>query len=510
MARRIISLELDGRFLRAVKTRRGWKKVVLETSYFDTLPGDSDDSEDWEEKRSAFQRWAKEGGKADSIVSGLSGTEAVSSLLRFPFRRLSKIEQVIKAGMEDEMPLPVDEMVVDFVQAGNPSRGEQEVLAVGAPKAALTRLLDRLDRLGIVPDRIEYTPLSVLKAVLTLMPSFGDSIFGAVHIGASCVSFSLSEGGKPIYIRTFRRGGRDEGADPEGGESAESPGPIDRGFLVREIRLTLRACSRLLKDERRIAHLVLTGEGADMSLSSALGAELGIHCRAIDWGKGAGFSARRSPSPEILGKICGALGGAVEKFKSFGKTFDLRKEEFARRLRWRDLRRPVLSAAAAVAIAFSLGMADLVLKVRREENRLDAVRTEVRAALRQVFPQGDRISNPSRRIFGMVQAQSRSLNALLGDSMGERSPLKVMSGISASVPRSIELRLNQLMIGERAVSIRGEALSFEAVDRVKSLLAEKGGFSSAEVKQARILTGRRGVEFFIQLSANEAGKGRER
>ena len=90
-------------------------------------------------------------------------------------------------------------------------------------------------------------------------------------------------------------------------------------------------------------------------------------------------------------------------------------------------------------------------------------------------------------------------------AMGE-SALALISLISAAVPASLKLRLSQLSVDEGGISLKGVTLTFEAVDRIKILLSQKGGFEKPEVKQARLLTNRRGVEFFLHIPVSDKRK----
>lgn len=506
MAVNIVSLELDKRTLRAVKVRKGWRQLTLESDFMVELPGDPEDREGWDRVRASFHTWSGERGQPNLIKASMPGLEAIPSRLEFPFRGLSKIGQTLKAEMESAMPLSVDETVADFVLSGEAEGETQNVIAVGASKSSLAAHLDRLAMLDIDPDRIEYTPLSVIKAVMNLMPSYAKGVFGVLHIAASYVSFSLCEKEKPLFIRTFQRNDWREMAPEQDGMDDSpldnSPAVIDSEFLVKEMRRTLRACSPLLENDRQIAHLVLSGEGNLPVLAQTLEAELGVHCREIYFGDGSRISSKDGQRASRVPKFSAPLGAALDENKSFGKRFDLRREEFARREGWRELRRPIISATLAAVVVLAVGIGDLMLKVQREEVRLNMLQTEVNTALQEVFPAGKRVSNPGRRITSQVQAQTRRLEELLGGTLRGHTPLRVMAVISSSIPATVELRMNQMLIDDRAISLKGETLNFESVDRIKKVLDKKDEFGAPEVKQAKLMTGNRGVEFLIELPPN--------
>ncbi len=500
MTGKLIGVEMEGQSLVAVKARKGWKRSFVEGFYFADLPADPEDSEMWEEARASFRKWAGDWLESTPIVASLPGDEAIPVRLQFPFRQFSKIVQVLKAEIEGHVPLTVDDSVVDFIPVDGKGGEGLEVIAVAAAKKTLGRQLESLAALDIVPTFVTYSPIAVFRAILALTPSLKDHVFGIIHLGAKYVSFSLCESGRLSFIRTFRINGGLDFAE-NGGDSESS---LNRESLLQDLRFTLRACSPFLDQENPIDQLVLSGGKADLgSLAAQVESELGISCRPVDWGDGLHAPGGDIPSPENLARSTCALGGALSHPKPFEKAFDLRREEFSRPQGWRELRRPIIAAAAAAALALGIGIADLSIKVRHAERRLQTAQSNVETVLREVFPSGERVVSPAPQITSRLRKKARRLKILMGNpAMGE-SALALVARISAAVPSSLKMRLNQLAIDEGGISLKGVTLNFEAVDRIKNLLSQKGGFEKPEVKQARLLSNKRGVEFFLHIPMNE-------
>lgn len=496
MAATVIGIEIEGRYLSAAKVWKGWRRSVLEDFFFTELPEDPSEVENWEKVRASFQEWAGKAGKGVSIIASLPGNEAIPVRIHFPFRKFSKIEQVLKAEIEGHVPLSVDDSVVDFLPIGEKGGEGLDVIAVAAAKKTMARLMESLAALDIVPDLVTYSPVAALRTALTMKPSSKEGVLGCIHIGIKHVSFSLCEGGSPSFIRTFRVE-RDLGTSVDPGELNLS---LDRESLLRDLQFTLRAYSQAHGGKKSIDHLVLSGGGTDLnSLAAQLESGLDIPCQPVDWENELRFSGGDILSPKNLARGASALGAVLIHSNPFKKVFDLRREEFARPQGWRELRKPIVAAAAAAILALGIGVADLSLKVQHAERRLKAAQTNVQAVLREVFPGGNQVINPGRQISKRLKIKTRRLNILMGNpAMGE-SALSVIARISAAVPRSLKLRLNQLAVDEGGITLKGVTLTFEGVDRIKNLLIQKGGFEKPEVKQARLLTDRRGVEFFLHI-----------
>ncbi len=502
MAETLIGVELEGRSFAAAKIRRGWKRATLVDFFFAELPESSEEPEKWEKVRTAFQDWAGNGGTTP-VIASLPGDEAIPVRIHFPFHNHSKIEQVLKAEIESHVPLAVNDSVVDFIPTGGKSRDGLEVIAVAAAKKTLSLQLESLAALDIVPEVVTYSPMAVLRAVLALAPSNENEVLGVIHLGGGYVSFSLCDGGRPLFIRTFRTA-RDLGSAGEGGDSKSS---LDKVSLLRDLQFTLRACSQSLGRENPVGRLVLSGKGADLdSLAAQLEAGLGVPCRPVEWKSGIRMAGGNISSQKNLARGACALGGVLSHAKPLGKVLDLRREEFARPQGWRELRRPIAAAVAAAVVAFGIGVADMSLKVRHAERRLQTAQSSVQSVLNEVFPSGKSVISPGPQITSRLREKARRLNVLMGNpAMGE-SALALIARISAAVPASLKLRLSQLSVDEGGISLKGVTLTFEAVDRIKVLLSQKGGFEKPEVKQARLLSNRRGVEFFLHIPVSDKRK----
>ncbi len=521
MSRRILGVELDARSAVVVEVREGWRRYVLERYLCLDLPADSADEKGWAEARDALQGWVGARRRPFLVAAGFPGTDGFSALLHFPFRRVSQIHQLIKSEMESHMPLAAEEAVADFVPQPRSPRKGMEVLGVAASKAALSRHLEMLAGLGVFPDRLDFAPLADLRACRALLPDCGKSTVGVVKVSDAHVSFSLSVRGCPAYIRTFRirpyGGARAPGLLPGGEPLLAGAGGSDESrrewflSLARDLRFTLQSLAEQLDAEAAPGQLVLTGGGANLSdLSAFLERELEIPCHPISRASSAAVSGKDFPFTEDLGRISGALGAALGSATRLREGFNLRRDEFAPQRGWREFRRPVIAAGLAAVFACGVGVADLSLKIRRDERRLEALETDVRSHFHKIFPEAKAVSNPERQVMLRIQDQARRLELLQGSSLNGSTPLELMAKISQAVPPSLKVRLNLLEFDEGGMSVRGETLSFEAVDQIKSLLARMKGFEGLELRNAHLLTGEKGVQFHMRVRFNGTNAGRGR
>jgi hypothetical protein len=189
---------------------------------------------------------------------------------------------------------------------------------------------------------------------------------------------------------------------------------------------------------------------------------------------------------------------------------DFLREEFARRAGWSELKRPAAACLAAALLAAGAMTADLALKVRQEEERLERVQQQVRAAWLEVFPGGTNVTDPQRQITARVQEQARRRLALSGSFNARGGPLGLLEAMSRALTPSIQVRLSRLRVDDAALSFEGETDTFEAVNRIASSLAREPGFERIEVRQARLAEGGRRVNFSARLPFQAAPGGGKR
>ncbi|MBI3126756.1 MAG: hypothetical protein HYZ11_04035 [Candidatus Tectomicrobia bacterium] len=500
MFRRIIGIELSGRSLHAAGIRWGWRQPALEGFLGLDLPPEEEGEDAWREAQDALRGWmAAQGGRPSLTVASLPGPEGFSAPLHFPFRRMSKARQVVKSAMEGEIPLTVEETLADFVPAPRTAPEGADVFAVAVPKTALARHLGRLERLGLFPDRVHYSPLAELEAARSLAPDLARGGLGVAHVEAGHATFLVAKDGLPVHLRTFRRKPFPDRPE-EGGEEA----------VVRELQMALWSWQGSPKAGFEVERLVLAGAGGTEQLASALEGALNLPCRPLSLGPGSLLPADAAPPPDILMRIGAALGAGFSALNPLRTPFDLRQEELALRPGWEGLKRPAAAAAAAVLAFGTLGYADLALKVRREARRAAAAEQQVRAVFDEVFPQGTRIVDAQSQLAAQIQEQAVRLDFLTGGPGNGGDPLEAIAKVSRAIPATIKVRINRMEIDEMGLSLEGETYGFEGVDRIKSGLMLERGFERLEVKQARLIEGKQEVHFLMRIPFPGAPEERRR
>src|SRR4030042_4925175 len=143
MAGNILGLSINEDFVSAVQVTSGLKgfQVISRTTVMIDVDNNLDKALEALSQNMDM--------KNDICMASISGAEVLYQNLVMPFKEPKKIKQTIPFEMEDLVPFPIDDIVIDFniLKVSEKS----EVLAISAGKSLISECLERLNKLGISP-----------------------------------------------------------------------------------------------------------------------------------------------------------------------------------------------------------------------------------------------------------------------------------------------------------------------------------------------------------------------
>ncbi|MCK5558085.1 MAG: pilus assembly protein PilM, partial [Candidatus Hydrogenedentes bacterium] len=196
---KVAAVEIGNRAVRVVLVRTGpVRPRVL------ALVGTEIMQRDNESRSAATVRALKDAleemkSSADVCVSHLPGRNALVRVISVPFTGRRQIETTVKFELEPYVPLPIDELVVDFSPI-SVSDGKTEVLAVAVKKKTLRDHLETLAEAGIDPEIVDldFAPLTSLWQRENRVRE--NKIAILVHATAERSQLVVVEGRKMIYL----------------------------------------------------------------------------------------------------------------------------------------------------------------------------------------------------------------------------------------------------------------------------------------------------------------------
>jgi len=378
--------------------------------------------------------------------------------LVLPFRDRRRLARTVPLELLGQLPLDPPDATVAFTSLGM-VEGGTVVLAAAARAADVAEHAALLAAGGLPPARIDLGPLPAWN----LLPAtLGDAAL--LHADGAWSSVSVRRDGRLAGLRAL-------------GAAAADP-----HALAAEVHWSLKALGGMPPT------LVTAGPGADAALSAALAAS--VPAAIVPFAEAA--TPLAGVRPEDL-SACAVAAGLVVGARRGESALTLHRAAGPGPTALRP-------AATLAALALALAVFDWGLVRHRLVRRDAALAAAVRREAADALP-GARLLAPRAELEAAVEALRRR-PARPG---GEASSLAVLRELSARLPPSLRLDLDELAVEAGRLSIHGRAESFDAVDALRRALGASPLLGDVETDQTRTTVDGGQVEF--RLRAARRGEG---
>ena len=367
------------------------------------------------------------------IVASLPGVNCSQRSLMMPFFDRKRIEKALPFEIEDNLPFPLDGMVLDHLvlgTGGNKKDGETPVLAVMTPKTVLKKHLDLFVGAGIDPQAI-VPSYAGIAALARMVPTTGCVLL----ICGTDVCFKSGDA-----IRSVR---------------SVFPGDGAGGLLH-----TLRAFETEHKENAD--KVIILGPAA---LTPETLASVDIPVEEF--------------TPELGGKKAadaGSLGIALSA------DINLRTGEFAYHLvdkGQRGKQRALIIAGIIAVLLFGVNIGVKFTIVRSGYGKLDK---EIKEIYRQTFPDAPPAADPVRQMRDKMN-EAKKRYGVLGTGV---SALDIMKAVTDGIPKEVQMSFQEFNLEGDRLKLQGEGTSFESVDKIKAELSKSPFFADILVQDVRI------------------------
>lgn len=160
---------------------------------------------------SAFKRlWSAGGFRSKDVALGIGGQSVIVRDLAVPRMPLAQIKQSLPFQVQDLLPVPVNDAVLDFYPIGegqNESGAVVNGLLVAAFKQAVTVNVTAATLAGLTPVSMDLLPFAMTRIHHLSSPTSGFAVH--MNIGANATSIVIVQGGVPLFVRIVPAGGDD-------------------------------------------------------------------------------------------------------------------------------------------------------------------------------------------------------------------------------------------------------------------------------------------------------------
>lgn len=514
-----VGLDLGRTAIKAVRFRRRLSGRETIEYFHQPLPYHNHQDLDQARVAKVLQHFLwKHGFYHENVVTAIPCQDLLIRTLSFPFRDVSKIQQVVPFEVENLIPLPLEDVAVgNMLLPPGPATGKifreggSDVLVTAAPKATVEEHVRFLAQADLTPAAVNVDGLALfsvthhLKQAGALVPSD----LAVIDIGASKTTICLIHEGRPWLLRTIPWGG-DEitgllaarmGAtfgDAERYKRSKEVSVVETWFdpLVREIRLSLHAYHATTRT--RIEHCWVSGGGSKLQeLSGYLARQLEL----APVGPRQGFGADCPRAFSI------AFGLAIHP-KIVGSRFKVRRAGTDLAL---DLKQLTEDAAPQAAhstgevwrwaigglLLALLAIVDLYAHVGLKEARVRDLKGALHAQYKQQFDGEAFPGEELEQARSKASALTKAVTLIDGTS---DKKLPILAHLVEQLPRGVPVKVRELTLERNTIHLEAETTSFESVEKVKQALSAASMFTDVTVGDSRMGVSASQVVFRVTLT----------
>ncbi|MEJ5185511.1 MAG: type IV pilus assembly protein PilM [Candidatus Geothermincolales bacterium] len=161
--------------------------------------------------------WNITGIKEKSVVLGIANQKVIVRPIEIPYMEREELEGALKFQVQDFIPIPVDDAVLDFDIIEEFMTADEErmltVLLVAAHRDMIYSFVEVLKAAGLQPKAIDLKAFALPRSLIPLERLRGGYEEGAslvlVNVGAGITNITIVKEGLPRFARFLLRGGDD-------------------------------------------------------------------------------------------------------------------------------------------------------------------------------------------------------------------------------------------------------------------------------------------------------------
>jgi len=405
----------------------------------------------------------------DHLLAALPARDGFVRRLKFPFADLKKIEPTITFEMSAQLPIAVEDCIVDFQSPA--ASGNEYLVTVGAvPAEAIQKFLQPFDEAGLPLQTLDLAPFGF---GYLLSSETDDAILAVLREQETTVA--LVRGGGIAEHRTL-------------------PSLMNRPPEQRLAALS-REYTALRKETRgKALPFYLIGTGADPDLVDALrDRDIPVKIPVLPLGDNL--------APEFLPAAALAWRGTKE-----GKTrlLNFRKGPYTLKSEWTNLKKRLVLAMVLLGCTILAVGASAYLNYSQRASRAEALKKEMEVVFRKTFPEARTVIDVPLQMRSKL-TELRKKGRLLGAG-DQASPLTLLQDISQRVPESLTVDIREFIYSPETIRLEGATSSFDAINQLSTSLVRSKYISDAQIADAKMSLDGSRVDFRLNLTlATEGG-----
>jgi type IV pilus assembly protein PilM len=447
--------------------------------------------------------------------TALPGQSTSHRVIELPFADFKKVDQTIEFEMEGYVPLPLEELLIDYEFLAT-SKAGSTVLVSYAKASDFIKFLNAMTSADVDPRFVGSEPVE-LANIMKLGVMQPEGAYAIIDLGHEKSNVLIFVGEKLQFARTIMVGGKDltraiaeslnipqaeaermkievgqigpvvEGADQTTRNVADAmKGPLD------DILLQLRQTFMAFQESKQevVQALALCGgtsrlPGIDQYLSSKLRKNVSfLDCLDFPFNQLADSAWCRPIAASALALAYrGVIGSGI-------RDIQFRRGEFAFKGEVKEYVGFVKQAGILLGVVLFCALGSFIVSYSTLKGRVKTATAQVTSLAAQALPDLPKKSliKPDSILSTLAgkitEAQDKKKKI---EDETALSVLDVLREFSATLPPrdALQLDVSDFTMASRKIRLQGQVTSFEAVDQIKEALSKSKMFKNVATENVK-------------------------
>jgi Tfp pilus assembly protein PilN len=377
------------------------------------------------------------------------------------------VQQLIKFELEDDFPIPFDELVAGICGSRELEGNDREYLIGAINRLELQGRLKTIKQAHLKCSIVTADVFAIYAAASLNYNLIDNTPSVIIHADNSRIILAISEKGRLVCVRHFNS----QDLAQAQGDTPLTPVQV----LTREIEMTLRAILGPDTDTKRKVFISSNNNLLD-DLFARLPEAMNCEVIALNLFAKIDCSGRQQPNPDIVIATGLALIGTNEipDVLNFLAIDEFRSDQTV------EIKRGLYIAGALLLVIGALLVAMLFYELNNLENRHELVKQQIREVFVQTLPEEKKIVNALAQMNEQLETSQAQYNALAAGISDRVLPLRILQVISEKITPDQNIRINDISMAPKLVQLTGVAPSFESVNNLKYVLHRMPEFDEVE------------------------------
>lgn len=415
--------------------------------------------------------------RPDIIYSALPSSYAMFRHVHLPFTDINKISKVYPFEIEQSLPCPLNDLILDFHIMDSCREKGVDLLVAAVPKKLLEDHLAILTSAGLEPNAITLDCAGLFSLNYNFFKKKDNATNGILDINRNKATLLVSSRRRIITARQidFK----------------------ELEYLMRELKLTVT--SLVSTQNLGIEKIIITGDKElGLQVQELIRAQMDINTEAVYTFNGLHVKGKEGERhsntflPAPLG-LC-----MIKRFKR-GEIWNYRKGSYAYQKTLSISKGMIFTLTAFIFLIITLCVINLKARYDYYNNRINILQDETRTIIKQAFA-GKNIKYETVEDLKAAILREDNIQKKYHKYLNlDLNMLDILSEISIKIPSEYNVQIQEISFQDGKTRIRGKIDSFETLEKLIKGLEKSELFKEIKTEESNIRGKANQVSFTLIL-----------